>query len=220
MTGGRALPVSLANSAALLRFPEAMATGCGRASCSMVRRRFPPCNRGRARLAAGDDAGKRTDRGARTGARRCRGLRQQLRRRACDARRHRRLRLCRRLSAPCADRHAGGGRRAAHAHAGRVSMDKICIDLRPAGKSRRWRDGDLVGRCRRHVPGGGRRCHCRRHRRLRTVLRAGGARAGRSKSIDGQGQDAVFLHRMRCQSSPKWQGQCPGCGQWNTLVEP
>jgi DNA repair protein RadA/Sms len=19
--------------------------------------------------------------------------------------------------------------------------------------------------------------------------------------------------------SPKWQGQCPGCGQWNTLVE-
>ena len=20
-------------------------------------------------------------------------------------------------------------------------------------------------------------------------------------------------------SSPKWQGQCPGCGQWNTLVE-
>ena len=20
-------------------------------------------------------------------------------------------------------------------------------------------------------------------------------------------------------SAPKWQGQCPGCGQWNTLVE-
>ena len=20
-------------------------------------------------------------------------------------------------------------------------------------------------------------------------------------------------------SSPKWQGQCPGCGEWNTLVE-
>ncbi|MDX9995495.1 MAG: DNA repair protein RadA, partial [Rhodocyclaceae bacterium] len=20
-------------------------------------------------------------------------------------------------------------------------------------------------------------------------------------------------------TSPKWQGQCPGCGQWNTLVE-
>ena len=20
-------------------------------------------------------------------------------------------------------------------------------------------------------------------------------------------------------SSPKWQGQCPGCGVWNTLVE-
>ncbi len=20
-------------------------------------------------------------------------------------------------------------------------------------------------------------------------------------------------------SLPKWQGQCPGCGQWNTLVE-
>ena len=20
-------------------------------------------------------------------------------------------------------------------------------------------------------------------------------------------------------NSPKWQGQCPGCGQWNTLVE-
>ncbi|MBL8479928.1 MAG: hypothetical protein JNK59_11535, partial [Sterolibacteriaceae bacterium] len=19
-------------------------------------------------------------------------------------------------------------------------------------------------------------------------------------------------------TSPKWQGQCPGCGQWNTLV--
>jgi alanine racemase len=65
----RTLPVSLANSAALLRFPEAMATGCGRASCSMAHRRFPPCRaRNRARPAPGDDAGKRTDRGARSGA--------------------------------------------------------------------------------------------------------------------------------------------------------
>ena len=65
--------------------------------------------------------------------RRQRRLRQQLHRRRADAHRHRRLRLCRRLPAPHRrnERHAGAGRRRAHAHVGRVSMDMLTVDLAP-----------------------------------------------------------------------------------------
>jgi alanine racemase len=45
---------------------------------------------------------------------RARRLRRHLHGRAAHAHRRRRLRLCRRLSAPCADRHAGPRRRAPH----------------------------------------------------------------------------------------------------------
>jgi alanine racemase len=45
--------------------------------------------------------------------------------------RHRRLRLCRRLSAGGAERHAGAGGRRTHHHRGRVSMDMLAVDLTP-----------------------------------------------------------------------------------------
>jgi DNA repair protein RadA/Sms len=32
-------------------------------------------------------------------------------------------------------------------------------------------------------------------------------------------QKSVYICTECGASSPKWQGQCPGCGQWNTLVE-
>jgi alanine racemase len=68
MTGGRALPASLANSAALLRFPDAVGDWVRPGHHALRFVAVPRhANRGRARLAAGDDAGKRTDRGARTG---------------------------------------------------------------------------------------------------------------------------------------------------------
>jgi alanine racemase len=130
MTGGRALPVSLANSAALLRFPDAVGDWVRPGIMLYGSSPFPAMRKARSSSAcAGDDAGKRTDRGARTGARRHRGLRQQLRRRAPM-----RVGIVACGYADGYPRHAPtgtpvriAGRRTRTL--GRVSMDKICIDL-------------------------------------------------------------------------------------------
>jgi alanine racemase len=63
---------------------------------------------------AGDDPALAPHRHPAAAARRHRGLRQPLHRRARDAHRRGGLRLCRRLPALCAHRHAGAGGRRAH----------------------------------------------------------------------------------------------------------
>ncbi len=86
---------------------------------------------------------------------------------------------------------------------GRVSMDKLCVDLtRSAAKSRRWRDGDPVGRA-----GEGGIASCRptkwprRPARSATNCSARWHRAFRSSRFTehGQGEIDLFLHRMRCE---------------------
>ena len=134
--------------------------------------------------------------------------------------RHRRgrLRLRRRLSAPRADRHAGARGRRPHP------------DRRPR----------LDGHAHRRPRSGARRA--RRHSRSmlwgeglpcdEVAAAAGtvsyellcatrGARAGRSSAAERWRPEPKTIYACtECGGqATKWQGQCPHCGAWNTLVE-
>jgi hypothetical protein len=75
-------------------------------------------------------------------------------------------------------------------------------------------------------PGAGRRSGGRRRHNFLTNCSVPWRRACRLRwagrpsghSLNGQGENGVLLHRMRC-GEPEMAGQCPGCNAWNTLVE-
>ena len=119
-----------------------------------------------------------------------RRLRQQLHRRAADARRRRRLRLRRRLPAPRARqqraRHAGPRRRRAHAHRRpRVDGHDHRRPRPGAGRERRQRGRPLGPQRRRHGAVD-RRCRARGgNGRLRADVRARAARAGPRRRLSG-----------------------------------
>ena len=144
MAGDWSGPVSLGNSAAILRHPEAHGDWV-RPGIMLYGASRSPSSRLRIRFAVGDDPGKRHHRRAGTGARRTGRLWRHFYGGAADAHRRRRLRLCRRLPAPRADRHADRGDGATHPH-GRAGVDGHA-GLRPDRHSRgRYRRaGDLVG---------------------------------------------------------------------------
>ena len=124
---------------------------------------------------------------------RARRLRLRLRGGRRDDHRHRRLRLCRRLSAPRAHRHAGAGQRQAHAHrwTGIDGHDQRRHLRHPRGLHRLA--GHAVGRgpFGRRGRGGG------RHAELRAALQAD-ARACRSPKLpDGKDEDRLRLLRVR-----------------------
>ncbi len=136
--------------------------------------------------------------------------------------RRRRLRLCRRLSAPCAERHAGAGRRTALAHCvGRVSMDKLCVDLTEqkvsAGDTgsvwrRRWRLCGAKGLPADEVAAAA--------GTISYELFCALAPRVPVTEVELMAKAKSIYTCTECGApSPKWQGQCPGCGQWNTLVE-
>src|SRR5258706_9801029 len=70
----------------------------------------------------------------------------------------------------------------------------------------------------------GRRALCgrsrgeRRHRELRALVRAFRARARFGDALMAKAR-SVYSCTECGGESPKWQGQCPHCGAWNTLVE-
>jgi hypothetical protein len=137
-TNGLGPTLSLANSAALLRFPEA-APGrwCGRASCSMARSPMPD-------LHSAEALGLKP---VMTLSSEIIGVQDPQPRRACRLRRHLRgtrahayrrggLRLCRRLPAPCPHRHAHPGRRAPHPHPRARIHGHAGLRPHPSGRSR------------------------------------------------------------------------------------
>ncbi len=111
---------------------------------------------------------------------------------------------------------------------GRVSMDMISLDLRPLPDAQPRRPGDPVGR----GAAGGRDRDPGRDHRLRAVS-AGSLRGCRGtrfrreraylRRADRQGgqQGAVWpMSAMPVAARlPKWAGQCPDCGAWNTVAE-
>src|SRR6185312_8980973 len=119
----------------------------------------------------------------------------------------------RRLSAPCARRHPGArGRRARenrrprlHGHDHRRS--RRCPRCARGHACDTLGRGIARGRCRR----------ARGHGGLRARLRAGPARPG----IRGLMAKPKTIHTCtECGGqSTKWQGQCPHCNAWNTMVE-
>src|SRR5882762_8821958 len=204
-------PRQLRRAAAL----PGVAQGLGKAGHHALRLLAVPRRKRRsAGPEARDDSGERIDRGSRSAPRRRRRLRAHLYRGRADANRHRGLRLRRRLPAPRAHGHAGPRRRQAHAHRG------------PRG------DGYALRRSHRNSGGRGglasdplgRRALCgrsrgeRRHRELRALVRACGARARFGDALMAKAR-SVYACTECGGESPKWQGQCPHCGAWNTLVE-
>ncbi|PRD38330.1 UNVERIFIED_CONTAM: dnaB [Trichonephila clavipes] len=128
------------------------------------------------RPAAGHDPARPPDRGARSARGRKRGLWRGLDGIAGDSHRRGQHRLWRRLSAPCAQRHAGAGQRPA------LPARRPCLHgydhrrpRRGAGATRR-RGRALGGR-----PAGRRGRRRRRHHQLRAVLPPDAARAARGR---------------------------------------
>ena len=144
-------------------------TGCGPASCSTAARRLPTSPRTALGLQPAMTLSSRAHRRARRCGRAMRvGYGGDVRRRPAAAHRRRRLRLCRRLSAPRADRHAGARGRRAHATVGRVSMDMLYRRPRSGPGRARRHAGDALGRG--HVRAT--RSRRRRERWLRAPVRA------------------------------------------------
>jgi alanine racemase len=139
MADSRQLPISLANSAALLRFPEAigdLGSAGHHALWRLAHARH--VQRGRSRPETGDDPEQRNHRRARLSPGERVGYGGTFEAPGQGhAYRRRRLRLCRRLSAPCPDRHAHSGRRAPHAHPGPGLDGHAGLRFDPPGGGRR-----------------------------------------------------------------------------------
>src|SRR5258706_11201220 len=204
-------PRQLRRAAAL----SGVAQGLGEAGHHALRLLAVPRRKRRsAGLETRDDTRERIDRGSELEPRRQRRIRAHLYGGRSDANRHGGLRLRRRLPAPRAHGHAGARGRQAHAHRG------------PRGDGyslRRYhRDSASRGGLTRHSVG--RRALCGRsrsergHRELRAPVRARGARTRFGDALMAKAR-SVYSCTECGGESPKWQGQCPHCGAWNTLVE-
>ena len=146
---------------------KSAATSCARGSCSTARRRFAYRQRRRAGPRPVMTLRSRDHRRAGRSRPSDRvGYGATLHRVAAASHRRRRLRLRRRLSAPCAERHAGDRVRDSRCGiAGRVSMDMLTVDLSDVPRGRRRQRRRAVGR----GAAGRRRGRRGGHRRLRTA---------------------------------------------------
>jgi hypothetical protein len=210
-------PVSMANSAAILRYPQTahawvrpgimLYGGSPFADQDAASLDLKPVMTLRSRILAVQEigVGERVGYGGTFVA-------------PADAGRRRRLRLCRRLPAARAGRHADRRRRPAHADPG-AGVDGHA-GLRPDRPADAGVDSPVVlwGE---GLPADEVASAAGNHQ-LRAVLRPGAACAGgRSLSMarPGAARKTVFSCTECGASAAKWQGQCPGCGVWNTLVE-
>src|SRR5687767_13002878 len=135
--------------------------------------------------------------------------------RAADAHRRGRMRLRRRLSAPRALGDAGDGRRRHHPD-GRARFHGHA-HRGPRARARRPRrlPRRAVGRGRADRRRGDRR----RNGGLRVDVRACAARAGGRGARLMAKAKSIFSCTECGGQTLKWQGQCPHCQSWNTLVE-
>ena len=99
---------------------------------------------------------------------------------------------------------------------GRVSMDMLTVDLDPVPGAAVGTRGHALGRGPAVRRGRGRRGHGG----LRAAVQDHRARAaGRARLTMATRAKAIYACTECGGQSPKWQGQCPHCSAWNTLVE-